>query len=227
MFSRQFSQEHPRAGEPTYFVEKLIQSFLLLDLLGYHTEHIKRLRDLGYLEISKIILDPMEKHHTIRAGHRFKKGDKFSPRVWAGKPYRSKQVILGPDVEVANTWNFEVDENGICSLNGRYILSEHEGTEEPLIEEIAKNDGLSTKDFVDWIIQPAYRNHTAFFGQIITWNPKLEYIVPDHVSIPNTTTLNPIIPGWGQEIRENSGMQLKLVDGKWTNVYGQKGGSRG
>lgn len=179
MFSRQFSQEHPRAGEPTYFVEKIMASFIQLDLPGYGTESVKRLRDLGYLDIGQMVRDPMDKHHTVRAGHRFKKGDKFSPRVWAGKPYRSKQIILGPDVEVANTWNFEVDENGICSLNGRYILSDGEHFEEPLIEEIAKNDGLSTKDFVDWIIQPAYKNHTPFRGQITTWNSKIEYNTPE------------------------------------------------
>lgn len=179
MFARQFPQGHPRAGEPTYFVEKLITSFLSLDLPGYYTDHIKRLRDIKYLDISNMILDPMEKHHTVRAGHRFKKGDKFSPRIWSGKPYRSKQIILGPDVEVANTWNFEVDENGVCSLNGKYILSNTPTLIDPLESEIAKNDGLSYDDFQEWIIMPCYRKGTAFRGQIITWNSKLEYKVPE------------------------------------------------
>ena len=174
MFSRQFPAYHPRAGEPTYFVEKLLQSFVSLNLPGYYTDHIKRLRDLKYLDISKMVLDPMDKFHTVRAGHRFNPGDKFSPRVWMGKPYRSEQLILGPDVEVKKTWNFEVDQCGVCSLSNQYVYDYGiDGI--GVLDTVAANDGLSTHDFEGWIVQPAYRQAKAFDGQVICWNDKIEY----------------------------------------------------
>lgn len=41
-----------------------------------------------------------------------KVGDKFSPRVWSGKPYRSKMITIAPDIEVKQIWDFERDEDG-------------------------------------------------------------------------------------------------------------------
>jgi hypothetical protein len=117
----------------------------------------------------------MDKFHTVRAGHRFKPGDKFSPRVWMGKPYRSEQLILGPDVEVKKTWNFEVDENGVSSLNGKYIMSEGVEVVDPIEARIAENDGLIYRDFCEWIIRPCFKNGAPFHGQIISWSDKIEY----------------------------------------------------
>lgn len=174
MFSRQFATDHPRAGEPTYFVEKLIFNFLEGNLPGYGTEHIKRLRDLGYLKVSKML--DGSKGHTIRAGHRFKKGDKFSPRIWSGKPYRSGQIILGPDVEVVNTWDFKVDQCGVCSLNNRYLFDYDTSDMEDGMEiTIAKNDGLNHRDFLEWIIMPYYRAGKSLDAQIICWDPTIDY----------------------------------------------------
>lgn len=79
-FSRIFPAHHPKAGQPTYFVEKLITSF---DQTQLGFEQILKFpaSPLGQIVDLKIFDSCQPKHHTIRAGHRFKVGDKFSPRV--------------------------------------------------------------------------------------------------------------------------------------------------
>jgi hypothetical protein len=102
------------------------------------------------------------KSHTIRQGHRFKPGDKFSPRVWSGKPYRSKQIIIAPDIEVVKTWDFELGNMGNYLLNSKIIPID-------LLKIIAKNDGFSElDDFECW-----FKND--FDGQVICWNPNINY----------------------------------------------------
>lgn len=162
-FSRLFPSYHPRKGESTNFVEQIWNGLNKLKLpVPKNTDvpsdflwSILPLANYGF------------KYHTIRAGNRFKVGDKFSPRVWSGKPYRSKQIIIAPDIEIKKVWNFEVDVNGIYCINGLYIP---EGTE----TEITKNDGLSNGDFFKWFM-PNYMKPKAFKGQIICWNDKIEY----------------------------------------------------
>lgn len=111
------------------------------------------------------------KNHTIRAGNRWKEGDWFSPRFWSGKPYASKQVNFVPDlgIQIKKTWPFEVDENGVASLDGSYLFGEEDEN------ELAKNDGLTLQDFNDWLLMPCYKKSKAFSGQIICWNPEIEY----------------------------------------------------
>jgi hypothetical protein len=88
-FSRVFPKYHPKAGQPTYFVEKFLSS---INYKYYDEDRQFNPR------LSVDIFEP--KHHTIRNGNRWKVGDKFSPRVWSGKPYNSKQIILSDDVEI-------------------------------------------------------------------------------------------------------------------------------
>lgn len=42
---------------------------------------------------------------------------------------------------------------------------------EPIIERLARNDGLSLEDFTAWFGYPK----GDFTGQIICWHPELEY----------------------------------------------------
>jgi hypothetical protein len=117
------------------------------------------------------------KHHTIRAGHRWKVGDKFSPRVWSGKPYQSKQIIIAPDIEVKKVWDFEVfidikSGYDCVRLNG-VLLHEFDGNEVFMgghlkLRTIAKNDGLEFEDFGNWF-------NKTMKGQIICWNENIEY----------------------------------------------------
>lgn len=101
------------------------------------------------------------KHHTIRAGNRWKVGDKFSPRVWSKKPYNSKHIIIAPDIEVKKIWDFEIKDSEViingCLYNGK-------------AKELIKNDGLKEMEFWQWFKFPK-----PFKGQIICWNENIEY----------------------------------------------------
>ena len=95
-FSRVFPAYHPKAGQPTGFVEKLWQSLLIVNK---ENEGFKS--ELFVLSRNEMLLkehshwwttNPIPKNHTIRAGHRWKVGDKFSPvygRVSPTTPNRS------------------------------------------------------------------------------------------------------------------------------------------
>ena len=96
-FSRTFPAYHPKAGQPTYFVEKFYNSlFSRNNLMDYPKG----------LEINESILEM--KNHTIRAGERWKKGEYFSPRVWSGKPYNTPQIILAKDTLITDVYDFEI-----------------------------------------------------------------------------------------------------------------------
>lgn len=121
------------------------------------------------------------KHHTIRAGHRWKVGDWFSPRVWSGKPYNSKMIQFAPDIQVKKTWDFEMDDCGVCAIakQGEQVIYTFEYDDQwpdSLDNEIAKNDGLSPEDFYFWFSRsPEFRKKQGFAGQIICWNESIEY----------------------------------------------------
>lgn len=111
----------------------------------------------------------VSKHHTIRAGHRWKPGDRFSPRVWSGKPYVSKQIIIAPDIEVKKVWNFEISENRYSLGHDKSVCNEMDFGNERICR-IAMNDGLTLFDFREWFQFPK-----PFSGQIICWNEDIEY----------------------------------------------------
>ena len=154
-FSRTFPAYHPKAGLPTYFVEKLLAS------IGRH--NFDEEREFNP-RLSLDMFDP--KHHTIRAGNRWKVGDWFSPRVWSGKPYNSKQIVIAPDIEIKKVWEFEI-KGSYVYLNGEF-KTKHMIT----LTEMAKNDGLSIVDFARWFKYPC---HPHFIGQIICWNENINY----------------------------------------------------
>jgi hypothetical protein len=147
ILSQVFPTYHPRAGQLTGFVHKFLSSLPSKKetavLFGF---------DLGLIP----------KKHTIRSGNRFKPGDFFSPRIWLGKPYRSKQIKLVPDVEVLKTYKFEII-NGIIYLND--IIVPH-----GIVKHIAMNDGLTMDDFYAWFQYPK-----PFSGQIIVWDESIKY----------------------------------------------------
>lgn len=103
------------------------------------------------------------KKHTIRAGSRWKVGDKFSPRVWSGKPRHSKQIIIAPDIEIKKGWSFTRD-----LFTPTFYLDGHPVGDE-LLSAIAANDGLTVDDFKAWFNKP-------FEGQVICWNDSVNYV---------------------------------------------------
>lgn len=167
-FSRVFPAYHPKAGQPTFFVEKILNSFLM----GGNTIYTED-TGIDFLKsLSREMFNP--KHHTIRAGSRWKVGDKFSPRVWSGKPYNSKQIIIAPDIEIKKIWDFEIIQatEFECDwyINSKPIFSD-------TFHKLAQNDGLLIKDMSDWFIPDIskVKSRIIFKGQIICWNENIEY----------------------------------------------------
>lgn len=156
-FARFFPSYHPRAGEHTYFVEKIWAS------IGTPSSSFVDQFICPHDWLSQGF-EP--KHHTIRAGHHVKPGDFIRPSVWSGKPYASKQIIIGPDIEVVKTWDFEIhakrlliDDRPVSEWRAMYI------------PDLAKNDGLSKEDFLAWFQYPKATGPM----QIICWNKSIEY----------------------------------------------------
>ncbi|WP_163398168.1 hypothetical protein [Flavobacterium fluviatile] len=162
-FSRVFPAYHPKAGQPTNFVEAIYKSLYLMKVIPKELEESYN---------HEAFINGFTKHHTIRSGNRFKKGDFFSPRVWgtdvnpkSGKigAYHSKQIIIAPDTEILQTIDLEIDKEQAIFINGK--LLEHARQ----IEKLANNDGLRFDDFYNWF------NDLPFKGQIICWNPNINY----------------------------------------------------
>jgi len=158
-FSRFYPKYHPKAGQPTHFIEQIFASIF--------KDEPSKFFDA---KLGNIWLDPFitgVKNHTIRGGNRFKVGDKFSPRVWSGNPYNSKQIIIAPDIEVKKIWTFEISATtGEYAIDGMlYKLND--------LKEVSKNDGFNdVDDFELWF---NVKQGEGFKGQIICWNDKIEY----------------------------------------------------
>lgn len=167
-FSRVFPAYHPKAGQPTYFVEQIYNSIYKLKT-GDWSDAI----DLDGTGRSYVVeLDHLQKgvkNHTIRVGDRFKVGDKFSPRIWSGKPYTTKQIIIAPDIEIKKIWKFEIRESDLF-IDGVLIFDRVTIDYHTQLGTLAKNDGLSTDDLLDWFQYPK-----PFKGQIICWNENIVY----------------------------------------------------
>ena len=177
-FSRVFPAYHSRAGQPTHFVEKIYNSFNVSafgETFIYPTEDLKALNESLFYTTD--ILNVFEKslanrvsdviapkYHTIRAGNRWKVGDMFSPRVWSGKPYNSRQIIIAPDIQVKKVWDIGLRIRGDFK---EFYANDCDLTHTS-IANVAANDGLGINDLFDWFNKP-------FSGQIICWNDKINY----------------------------------------------------
>lgn len=168
-FSRYFPKKHPRAGEPTHFIEKVLKSFIQNDnLQDDPTVYSEWWCELLGEKIATVgPLDVTKKYHTIRAGNRWKVGDTFSPRVWSGKPYASKQIQFAPDIEIKKIWNVAYHAQ-IFFLNEKIMSGEQ-------VEQLSWNDGLNLEDFYAWFdIHPKAKKGITHF-QILCWNDRVNY----------------------------------------------------
>jgi hypothetical protein len=163
-FSTKFPKGHPKAGQPTYFVEKVMacladripnwamyDSFVQYDWYAYYN-------------------CTMPKGHTIRVGSRWKAGDMASLRVWSGAPYRSKQIEFA-QVEVKRVWAFEIND-GNFSIDTIQIGS---FIPDCGLQQLANNDGLHVDDFWTWFSIHPKKKENTFRGQIICWSDKIDY----------------------------------------------------
>lgn len=173
-FSRQYPVGHPKAGEPTWFVEKIVSNLMQTNQ-EYFMSHARELIDAQYLDPRKFF-EVGQKGHTCREGHHWQVGDKFSPRIWTFQPYRSKQLAIGPDVEVVAVWNMFVEATGAVFINGEHVVP-HDANGHLDLADVAHNDGLSVADFIAWIISPCVLKGREFDGQIICWDHAINYKV--------------------------------------------------
>jgi hypothetical protein len=164
-FSRTFPAYHSKAGQPTNFIQKIwkgLGGVASEYTLAFSTANLKDNIVWSYQMIEGY------KYHTIRAGNRWKVGDKFSPRVWSGKPYNSKMITIGPDIEIKKIWEIDSeviyteDEADMKFCVDGNLLSEAD------VYRLAKNDGLDPNDMFDWF-------SNSMSGQIICWNESIEY----------------------------------------------------
>ena len=166
-FSRTFPSYHPRKGQPTYFVEKIWQC-LFNKGLSYYDTNLEE--ELSIFSNPSHFIKP--KGHTIRAGHRWKSGDKFSPRVWSGKPYTTKQITIAPDIEVKKVFDVNIEITGSIAFSF-FIDSKNIPTDE--VVRLAKNDGLEVNDFLNWFAAHPNKKESVFTGQIICWDENINY----------------------------------------------------
>ena len=131
--SRQFPKTHKRAGDLTFFSEKIECATFCpgeCDYCDYHQPKIHTIR--GNYPLWKDRINQIQEGKAI-----------LSIRYWSGKPYNSKQVKL-----------HQLDKDsgiGIQKLDNptNFVWAEIEN-EKYNWEDIAKNDGLSFDDFCDW-----------------------------------------------------------------------------
>lgn len=153
MVSRTFPTYHPKKGEPTLFVEKIIKS-----LVGNIKPSEYEVWDtMGLVDdLSGLI----PKQHTMRRGKRWKDGDQASLRVWSGKPYRSKQIAIAGDVWIV-VRNVEIDKDFNVKIDGKFWNG---------IAVLAANDGLTEGELRQWFCK------LPFSGQLLIWtNNNLPY----------------------------------------------------
>jgi len=157
-FSRTFPAYHPKAGQPTFFVEKITKNLHHLGTPPWDIPDEIFTTEIYYIVDSK--------RHTIRSGNRWKVGDKFSPRVWSGKPYQSKQIIIAPDIEVKKVFDIYLCFSDEVLRINDCAFGEYSDT---VLEKLAANDGLSLDDLIYWF------GRKPFFGQIICWDKSVIY----------------------------------------------------
>lgn len=164
-FTRIFSEYHIRRGETTYFVEQILNN-LSNQNINCNVIHVEK--QLGHKLLAGFRTKCGSKGHTIRSGYNWSVGDKFSVGIWLDKPHVSEIVIIEPIIEIKKIWTFDCDDNGEIKVDGICI-------DLKLMEEIAKNDGLSLQDFEEWLIVPCLKAKKPFNGQIICWDAAIKY----------------------------------------------------
>jgi hypothetical protein len=164
-FAKTFPSYHPKKGQPTNFRWKILRS-LGIDLI------------IDPITNGQTSIENFEpKYTTIRAGQKWKPGDKFKAVEWAlpGSYYTkgNYHVQIAPEIEVKKVWSFEIHK-GLLYINGSTIICDW-GTDNinvlSLEKQVAQNDGLEFGDLLNWFKYPvALLDH-----QIICWNEKINY----------------------------------------------------
>ncbi len=185
-FSQHFPKYHPRSGEKTGFVEKILNvvkpgwrgydestlfSFFSKLNPGKPDDLIwKFLRSLDQRITDKKVT-------TIRSGDRWQKGKSFDPCVWSDIPYNSKVLQFSEPIEIVNIEGMEMaiklagripDEILIRIIDFMGYLKPYEFCASKIMNKISKNDGLNIQDFYNWFtLEPSFKKTHTFSGQVI------------------------------------------------------------
>lgn len=175
-FSRFFPAHYPRKGEPTNFVEKISVGWgvpalgdTFFEPLDYHAMNPGKPFNL-INDFEKQIRNYWDtrnpafkiKKHTIRKGHKCEVGQVYIPFAWSGIPYRSPTVIFHHPYEIKRVIPIHIDRSGSFFMHGARMTATK-------IDALAMNDGLTTPDFLSWLITPQVMKD-GFFGQVRIWN---------------------------------------------------------
>lgn len=157
-FSRLFPKGHINEGKPTYFAQRLYTSFSTLWPELVNIGLYGQFHNGNWFSAKK---------HTIRKGNCWHVGEKFSPRIWQGKPYASKQTCIFEDIEIKKIFSIQIDAYNV------FIDGKHYCKFSPCdaLNKLAYNDGLSMRDFIEWFA--LYK--MPFTGQIICWDETVNY----------------------------------------------------
>lgn len=122
LLSKVFFEGHPKAGKPTNFAQSVKDGC---------------------------------KRHTVRSNYAYwekkiaalkKQGGTLCIRQWSGKPYRSQQeTVLEVSASVIGIQKVAIAQTSISQLSVKV-----DGSEVP-ISEIAKNDGLNSVEFTEFL----------------------------------------------------------------------------
>lgn len=165
--SRKFPSHHPRKGEPTYFVEKILHDRPCIQMVN-----LKELVKEYDVVLEKYEEDFAPKGHTIRKvnplskrGKRWKTGDLASLRFWSAKPYYSPQVTFTTDIPIKVFDLYMCLSERYIEIDGKIHFADFDAT----IEKLATNDGLTVEDFKAWF------GDDYIECQIIIWNEDITY----------------------------------------------------
>lgn len=145
------------AGKPTRFPEKIVAG-LVDERVELTTQHIDNIA----IHLS---MDGFLSHHpkttTIRKNYEYwksKEGQLIQPFFWAGKPYRSTQVVFCPEVRLVRVSKINIKHGSLepggeikplINLDGWYIYDGHgviDGTTEMSFEDLVRDEGFDHPD---------------------------------------------------------------------------------
>jgi len=157
-FSRTFPKGHPRAGEPTYFPQKILSSLnsmpnfpssnIMIDWEALSKLGVEYVADTlyGYLGYKGHTCRPM---FTASGKVACKAGDKYDFFSWEGTPYRSKQIVWARDVVLPRIVPLEIRSWDNIVVGNTYYYGDSVCV--PLLEQLAANDGLTVADYKAWM----------------------------------------------------------------------------
>lgn len=147
MLSAQYMKGHPKAGQPTFFAEKLTGPVPM----KIHTVRA------GY-DFWKKRIDEILEGKAI-----------LSVRRWEAVPYRSKQKTIR---EFTSRDGIGIQHIGMHKPNpGQICWNVDDRKIDRQLNDIARNDGLTCEDFVRWFFPNPKEPDVLFDGAIIHFTP--------------------------------------------------------